>query len=209
MSTGFAQLFSDAFSPEYFVLACTLVLLGTELRPDHRTRRRTLLARLGVVGVAWGCAFAIYRSTPLFFEQVPTWGTDLIGGLGLAFGFLLIRSAWRARGWGPLVPEFSVLLLSITLVHSVVTPFWDISSHVLYTTVSAGYLSVVERRFGPLLIVPVGMVASRPLVGAHTWLQSVTGFVVAALFVLGLAHLRSRTGRATESRATNTRTERV
>lgn len=193
MAVDIAQAYSDAFAPELFVLFCTLLLLGYERRITRsatESPRRGLLARLGVVAGAWTLAFAIYQSVPLVFEQTPQWGDDLFGGLGLAAGFACIGLVWRYRRWGRLLPEFAALLIAVTVVHSVVTPFWDVSSHVLYAATPAGYLGVVDRRFAPLAVVPLGMVVSRPLVGAHTWLQSVAGLVLGVLFVAAFVRTR-------------------
>lgn len=198
METELARAFSELFAPEYFVLFCTVSLLVFEWRSRGRADR--LLSRVGVVGAAWALAFAVYQATPLLFEPVPPWGEDLVGGLGLAFGFSVIWAAWRRRRWGPLVPEFATLLISLTVLHSVIVPFWDISGHVIYTTAPSGYLSFVDRRFAPLLVVAVGMVASRPLAGAHTWLQSIAGFAVAGAFVLGLVWKHARSETAAEDR---------
>jgi membrane-associated phospholipid phosphatase len=203
MAVDVAQAYSDAFAPEVFVLFCTLLVLGYERRA-RRTRdrspppsrigspsRRGLIARVGVVAVAWGIAFAIYQSAPLLFERHPSWADDLFGGLGLAVGFAVIGLVWTRRRWGRLVPGFAALLIAVTVVHSLITPLWNVSSHVVYAGAPAGYLWVLDRRFVPLLVIPLGMVVSRPLVGAHTWLQSVAGLAVAGLVVAAFVRRRS------------------
>ena len=166
MAVDIAQAYSDAFAPELFVLFCTLLLLGYErriTRPAIESRRPSsrwgLLARLGVVAGAWTLAFAIYQSVPLVFEQTPQWGDDLFGGLGLAAGFACIGLVWRYRRWGRLLPEFAALLIAVTVVHSVVTPFWDVSSHVLYAATPAGYLGAVTTEWG----------ATQRLDNRYTW----------------------------------------
>jgi len=64
----------------------------------------------------------------------------------------------------------------VTLPHLLLTPFWDVSSHVLYAVVPAGYLVTLDGRFTPFTIVAAGMVVACPLVGAHIWLQSIRGY---------------------------------
>jgi len=91
---------------------------------------------------------------------------------------LLIAFAWHLWDWGDLVPGFSTPLVIVTVPHLVITPFWDISTHVLYVVVPAGYLQAVNARFAPLSVVAVGMVAAWPLAGVHTWLQSVAGLAL-------------------------------
>lgn len=200
MDAELARLYSVVFSPEYVLLVCTLALVAVERRRGHRDGR--LVARLGVVAVAWLLAFAVYRSGPLVFDPVPVWAGDLLGGVGLAAAFVLVGVAWRRFAWGPIVPEFAAVLVVVSVGHSLVTPFWDVSSHVLYTAVPAGYLPLVDRRTLPVLVVPLGMTVSRPLAGAHTWAQSVAGLVAAGLFVGLVAASRNGRGGTTGSRAT-------
>ncbi|MFC7165822.1 hypothetical protein [Halospeciosus flavus] len=179
-----AQLFSDVFAPELFVLLCAVLAVGYEWRRDGTATVQTLGARYAVLVVAWGVAFVVYQSSPVWFADPPTWAPDFLGSVGLGVGLLVIAGAWRVGEWGTLVPDYVGALLALTAVHLVVTPFWDVSSHVAYTAVPAGALAVVDRRFAPLLVVPVGMVFARPLAGAHTWLQSVGGLVLGAAFVV-------------------------
>jgi hypothetical protein len=200
MDAALARLYSTVFSPEYVLLACTLALVAVERRRGHRDGR--LVARLGVVAAAWLLAFAVYRSAPLVFDPVPVWAGDLLGGVGLAAAFVLIGAAWRRFAWGPVVPEFAAVVVVVSVVHSLVTPFWDVSSHVLYTAVPAGYLALVDRRTLPVVVVPLGMTASRPLAGAHTWTQSVAGLVAAGLLVGLVATYRNGRGRTAEPPAT-------
>lgn len=190
MATELARLYSEVFAPEYFVLVCTLALVGYEYRAGGRDadsgRGATgLAARLLTVVAGWAVAFAVYQSTDLLFDPVPSWGADFTGSLGLGVGILLIGGAWLARDWGRHVPAFAAVLLGVTVVHTVVTPFWDVSSHVAYAVAPAGYLVAADRRFAPLLAVALGMVAARPLAGAHTWVQSVGGLVLAGAFLAG------------------------
>jgi len=132
------------------------------------------------------------------FESTPAWAADFTGSLGLGVGILAIWLVWHLLDWGRLVPEFSLLLVALTVPHLVITPFWDVSSHVAYATVPAGHLATVERRFAPFFAVPLGMVFARPLAGAHTWLQSVGGFVLGGAFLVGLVVLERRHARDAE-----------
>ena len=52
------------------------------------------------------------------------------------------------------------------------------------------YLTLIDRRFWPSLVIPVAMVPNRIYLSAHTWAQSVGGFLVAPVVVLGRHWLR-------------------
>jgi uncharacterized membrane protein len=49
---------------------------------------------------------------------------------------------------------------------------WNISGHVLFTLVPTLYLSLVDRRYLPLLVIPLVMIPNRPMVSRHTLEQS-------------------------------------
>lgn len=208
MVENVARAYSELFTPEYFVLLCILAVLAHEFRGGHERELRNLAPHVGVVALGWIVAFAVYQGLPMLFRTVPSWGPDFTGSLGLSAGLLVIWSVWRAQDWGALVPEFSLLLVAVTVPHLLVTPFWDVSSHVLYAAVPAGYLALMDRRFGPFLVVPAGMVFSRPLAGAHTWPESVGGLVLAALFLAGFAYFRD-SGRGASGRGPATDVERL
>ena len=192
MFTGLARTYSDVFAPEYFVLLCAITLIIYEWRETSAGAPRRLAARVGVLGLGWTVGLAIYEGVPAMYDSTPTWAADFTGSLGLGVGVLVIWLVWHRLDWGRLVPEFSLLLVALTVPHLVVTPFWDVSSHVAYATVPAGHLATVERRFAPFFAVPVAMVFARPLAGAHTWLQSVGGFVLGGAFLVGLLVLERR-----------------
>jgi len=191
MSTSIASTYSAAFAPELFVLLCGLVAVGYELRRSSRRPWATIVARLGVLGFGWAVAFAVYRGLPRLLAAAPAWTTNATGSVGLAVGLLVIRGWWRRADWGPVVPEYALLLVAVTVPHLMITPVWDVSSHVLYAVVPAGFLTLVDRRAAPLVLVALGMVVARPLAGAHTWGESFGGL---ALGVAALAAYASLTG---------------
>ncbi|WP_254280316.1 hypothetical protein [Haloarcula marina] len=183
MLRGISQTYSAVFAPELFVLLCGLLLVGYEWRDAATRSVAGLGARLGVLGSGWAVAFLIYQGVPRMVAAVPEWGLDATGSAGLGVGILVIWAGWRWRDWGDLVPGFAAILVAVTVPHLAVTPFWDISSHVLYAVVPAGYLLFVDTRFVPLFVIALGMVLARPLAGAHTWLQSVGGLALALVFL--------------------------
>ena len=197
MRTEVARLYSDVFTPELFVLYCGLLLIGYEWHGRADRSLPGLGVRLGVLALGWAIGLVIYEGVPLLLATVPEWGPDATGSVGLAVGVGVIWLGWRVWAWGEYVPVFSALLVGVTVPHLLITPLWDISTHVLYAVVPAGYLLSVDRRFAPLAIVALGMVVARPWAGAHTWLQSVAGLLLGVVFVG--ASLRSDTLRTPDS----------
>lgn len=183
MLTEVATGYAAVFAPELFVLLCGLLCVGYEWRGRAERAVSGLGARIGVMAVGWAIGLVIYKGVPALVGTVPEWGPDATGSAGLGVGVLVIYFGWRLREWGDLVSGFSALLVAVTIPHLLITPFWDISSHVLYAVVPAGYLQAADVRFTPLSVVAVGMMFARPLAGAHTWLQSVAGLALGLAFV--------------------------
>lgn len=181
---GAADTVSTVFAPELFVLVATVLLVGSE---RHRNwELRGIAVRLGVVAAAWLVAFAVYRGGEGIVPVAAPGGEDFFATLGLIVAFAGIRVAWRRFDWGTLVPPYALLLIGTSLLHLVVVPVWDVSSHVIYATVPVGALIAVDRQFAPLTVVPLLLVWSRVATGAHT-VEEVVGGLVVAMAVLGSA----------------------
>lgn len=191
MSASIASTYSAVFAPELFVLVCGLAAVCYEWWRSSRQSWIGIAARVGVLGFGWAVAFAVYQGVPALLAAAPAWATDATGSVGLGVGLLVIWGWWRRAGWGPIVPDYALLLVAVTVPHLLITPVWDVSSHVLYAVVPAGFLTLVDRRAAPLALVALGMVVARPLAGAHTWGESLGGL---ALGVAALAAYASIAG---------------
>jgi len=178
-----ADTVSTVFAPELFVLLATLLLVVYEGRDDLTPK--SLAPRLGVVVGAWVLAFGVYQGGPAIVGTAVPGGDDFFAALGLIVAFAGIALAWRQFDWGALVPPYAVLLIVTSLLHLVVVPLWDTSSHVIYAALPAGALIAADRRFAPLLLVAPLLVWSRIATGAHTVGEAVGGIVVAAVVLAG------------------------
>lgn len=197
MLRDLAHVYSEVFAPELFLLVCVLGLVVYEWRQTTPTAWSALVLRFTTVGIAWGLAFLLAQVPDEFLTDTPYWISDLFAGLGIAVGFLFIATVWRRNGWGRTLPELAIVLIALTVAHSILVPFWDVSSHVAYTATPVGYLLTISRRFFPLILVPSGMVFSRPLTGAHTWIESIGGGVLALIFIAGFLWYQTREASAT------------
>lgn len=183
-----AALVSTVFAPELFVLFVALLLIERELRPggERRHQPRTALlrrfaVRIAVVAVAWLLAFAAYRGGPALISGPVPGGDDAFASLGLIVGFAVIWTVWRRREWGQSIPPYCLLLVGTSVVHALVVPVWDVSSHVLYAVVPTAYLLRVDRRFAVLAVVPLALIWSRVTLGAHTPAEALGGLALGVL----------------------------
>lgn len=152
--------------------------------------------RVALVGTAWTAAFVVYQGGPALLSGPVPGGEDFFASLGLIVSFAVIGVVWRRRGWGPLLPAYCLLLIATSVVHAVVVPFWDVSSHVVYAAVPTGYLAAVERRFAVLFAAPLGLTWSRIALNAHTPRESLGGLALAAVIVaIAIVADRDVTGR--------------
>lgn len=184
MIRDLAHVYSQVFAPELFLLVCVVGLVIYERNQTSQAPRAALLPQIATIGLAWGIAFLLMQLSNVLFTNPPYWIADLFAGLGITVGFSVITVIWIRNGWGHLLPELAVVLIALTIIHSVLVPVWNISSHVAYTAASVGYLLTLSRRFLPTVLIPSGMILSRPLIGAHTWGEAIGGGIVAIL-VLG------------------------
>jgi hypothetical protein len=179
-----AAAVSTVFAPELVVLLTTAILAGYELR---RTAwdRQDVVGRGAVVVLGFVVAFAVYQGVPGVVPVRPPGGEDFFASIGLIAGFAVIWVAWHRWNWGASMPAYSAVIVATSVVHLVVVPFWDVSSHVTYAAVSAGFLTAIDRRFAVTLLVPLALVWSRVAIGAHTVAESIGGLAFAAVIVAG------------------------
>jgi len=189
---GLAAAYSTVFAPELFVLEATVLLVAYEWRTRDWSGR-ALAVRLGAVLAGLALALAVYEGGPSVLAGAPG-GDDFYASVGLILGFGVIWAAWTRQRVASAGPAYCLLLVAVSVVHAVVVPFWNVSSHVLYATVPVGYLAAVDRRFAVLFVLPGAMVWSRVATGAHTGPEAVAGFALGvALVAAALAVRRNRT----------------
>jgi membrane-associated phospholipid phosphatase len=187
------DVYAEVFSPEFFMLAVGLLLLGHEWRASGRDWQH-LGARLGVFFGCWLVAMAIYKSFPMAIADPLEWHEDVFAAAGMVIGLGLIAVVWQRASWGRILPGIFSLVVVQTVPYVLVSPFWNVSGHVAFTALPAFYATLVDRRYAVLLLVPLVMIANRSIVDAHTWLQSIAGFALAvsALAVALRVHLVDR-----------------
>jgi hypothetical protein len=92
--------------------------------------------------------------------------------------YALLATGTRSCHWRSIIPLGVVAILVTVVPYALISLAWNISGHVVFTLVPTLYLTLVDRRFAPLLVVPIIMVPNRPIVEMHTWPQAIAGFLL-------------------------------
>jgi membrane-associated phospholipid phosphatase len=196
------------FHPITVLGASILVLIHHEWArqgADRSALRRRMAGFLaaGVLGLVPTVAyFAITGIDPIKASVGNSWRMDALVASGMFIAAAATWVAWRRFDWGSLVPGAMVTLAAVTVPYVALSPFWNVSGHVITSLMPTLYLTLVDRKFWPLLAIPVVMVPNRLYLGAHTWAQSVGGFLIAAAITLGLYWMQ--TGRSLRSEPEST-----
>jgi membrane-associated phospholipid phosphatase len=130
--------------------------------------------------------FLLLGTNPVQATQGNSWEMDALVASGLFIAAGVIWGLWRHFDWGSLVPGMMQAIAAVTVPYAVLSPVWNVSGHVFFALVPTLYLTLVDRRFWPLLAIPVITIGNRIYLDAHTVAQSVGGFLIGTIVVVGL-----------------------
>lgn len=112
------------------------------------------------------------------------WRINLVTAASLLVGGGLVWYVWSANGWGESVGGAGAAVVATAVPYALVAPVWNVSGHVTFTLVPTLVLALTNEKYWPALAVPLVMVVNRPVLGAHTWLQSLGGLALGTVGVL-------------------------
>jgi membrane-associated phospholipid phosphatase len=112
------------------------------------------------------------------------WQVDALVASGIMIAAGTTWYLWHRFDWGALVPVGMEALAAVTIPYIALSPVWNVSGHVIIALMPTLFLTLVDRRFWPSLAIPVVMVPNRIYLDAHTWAQSIGGFLIAAVIVI-------------------------
>ena len=192
------ELFPYVFHPST-VLGLGILLLVHYEWDRQPVGRASLWKRIGaflgagvLAFVPTAAYFLLARGSLSNALEGSSWQLDMMVAAGVYVAAGTTWYLWRRFDWGELVPDAMVVLAAVMVPYTLASPFWDISGHVIIALAPLLFLALLDRRYWPLLAIPVLMVPNRVMVNAHTWPQSVAGFLVAAAITVGLFRLQAR-----------------
>ena len=169
----FMEIYDDVFSPVYFLMLCALVVVYYDSKKTGK-----LPQALAVTFGAYLIAYATY-SVWYFIQPAPQWIEDSLAVSGLFLAIMVAMVALIKGIYDGVVLDGIYMLIALSIPYVIISPFWNISGHVAYTTAPVLYLIRLDKRWWPLMVIPLIMVVNRPIVNAHTIAESIGGFVLA------------------------------
>lgn len=185
----FMLVYQHVFSPVYLLLVFAVLLIYHE----HKDFGNSLYKRLLVIFLSWLTAYVIYMLYYIFNLNSlgHQWIEDLFAVTGLLTSVVICALVWNRNRWGGYVPLAIETAVVLSVIYMLISYFWNISGHVAYVTAPVIFMSLVaDRRYFYIMPIPLLMVINRPIVHAHTWLQSVLGFVLGVVVVILVVRLR-------------------
>lgn len=162
-------------------------------------RRLGTVAGAGLLSLVPTAAYMLVTGQgPFETMQGNVWEVDALVGSGMLVVAAVVWTVWRRRSWGPLVPVAMEALALVTLPYVLLSPVWNVSGHVVFALMPTLYLTLLARRFAPLLAIPIVMVPNRLYLETHTVDQVVGAFLMTTVLV-GWVYYRRWADRDTET----------
>jgi len=172
-----------------------LIYVEWERQGADRGALRARVAALVGVGIAAFVPTVIHMLVtgqgPLETTRGNAWQVDALVASGLLIAAGTLWYLWRRYDWGGIVPGALEALVAVTVPYAAASPVWNVSGHVILSLMPTLYLTLVDRRFWPLLAIPVVMVPNRLYLDTHTWDEVVGGFLLAAAVVVWVYYRRA------------------
>ena len=194
--------YQDAFDPKYFLFLSFILIVFYDWK-NQTKEIKYFFERIAVISISYIVALIIID---LIMMQIvgrsssyPQYLEDYSNLAGLMLGLALSIALWKKLKFGKEFLHAAFGLLAVSIPFAVISYFWNISGHVTYTAAPVTYLVLLDRRLLLLYGIPVIMVFNRPYVGAHTPLQSISGFILGTavmFFSIKIIHERRKTGQS-------------
>lgn len=194
--------YKDAFDPKYFLFLSFILIVFYDWK-NQTKEIKYFFERIVVISISYIVALII---VDLIMMQIvgrsssyPQYLEDYSNLAGLMLGLALSIALWKKLKFGKEFLHAAFGLLAVSIPFAVISYFWNISGHVTYTAAPVTYLVLLDRRLLLFYAIPVVMVFNRPYVGAHTPLQSISGFILGTalmFFSIKIIHERRKTGQS-------------
>jgi len=169
----------DVIFPHYFYFPFIAYMILLDSKSGG-----SLALRAAVVSSVWVVGTAIYRLYFVACPSKPQWVEDLFAVAGLATASVLTLVMWSHFGFGDVIPRVTISGLAVAMTFMAISPFWNVSGHVAFTTLMTGLLVLSNPAWIVLTPLPLIMIFNRVFLKKHTLAESAGGFVLGVAGVL-------------------------
>jgi membrane-associated phospholipid phosphatase len=195
-------LYQEIFNPKYFLFFAALLIAFYDWKSSSQTVAvRDFFGRVTIIALCYLVGFSTMNMLMLHIgepsSEISQYREDFAAVASMLIGLTLCLVLWWRLGYGRELKYGVLGLIVVALPYTITSFFWNISGHVTFTAAPVTYLVALDRRLVFLYAIPVLMVLNRPIVGAHTPLQSVAGFILGtSLMLFGVKLFKERGGAA-------------
>lgn len=168
--------FLDLFFPHYFYFPFIFYMVLVDSQSGG-----SFWIRVAVVVAAWIIGTAIYRLYFVLTPAKPQWVEDLFAVARLLSACLFSLYLWNYFGFGDVIPRVITAGVVVGFIFAAISPFWNISGHVTYTTFMIGVLTLTNTIWAVLAPVVAVMVVNRVYLNRHGLDESIGGVMLGVL----------------------------
>lgn len=145
----------------------------------------------GVLSLAPTAAYMLATGKgPVETMQGNAAQVDVLVGGGILVATGVTWAVWRRFDWGDVTPHLMATYATMSIPYVTLSLFWNVSGHVLLSFTPALYLTLLDRRYWPTLLVPAVMGPNRLVLGAHQPAQVVGAYLIGLAVVVGAFYVR-------------------
>jgi membrane-associated phospholipid phosphatase len=195
-------LYQEIFNPKYFLFFAALLIAFYDWKNSYRAVAvRDFFGRVTVITLCFSVSLTTLYLLILRIGEPSSpalqYREDFATVVSMLIGLTLCLVLWWRLGYGRELKYGVLGLIVVAMPYTIISFFWNISGHVTFTAAPVTYLVALDRRLVVLYLIPAVMVLNRPIVGAHTPLQSVAGFILGtSLMLLSVKLFKERGGGA-------------
>jgi hypothetical protein len=184
------RVYQHLFHPGVVIPGNPVVLVYSEWSsdcssPDGLGRRVGALLGVALVSAAPVALYLLVRRPSVTRLTAETdWRINVVTAVSLVAGGTLLWYLWSGHPWRSAVGTAGAAIAGTAAGYALVASVWNVSGHVTFTLVPTLFLALTDRRFWPLLSIPLPMVLNKPVLGERTWLQSLAGLALGTAGVL-------------------------
>ncbi|PTD93588.1 hypothetical protein C9439_05910 [archaeon SCG-AAA382B04] len=171
------KIYETIFSP-IFVSGSILLYISFKNNGFNRFKEEFKILLISFLPVLMSLILYLY-----LVPKNPEFLKDVVVASSFLFSFGIVKTGYYEERLSKEVFDYLLIIFIASVPFVLISPFWNISGHVLFSTVPIFYLVLRKRGSFLLIIIPFIMVYNRPFLNEHTWFQSIFTLLFSLLIV--------------------------